>query len=166
MTREQKTAFAIIGVGILIALYAQQDILPVATVTTSEGFDLSPYGGPTVYPEPIKRFARAIASAEGFGLSGAIPTIAHNPGDLKPPGWDGPTLGSGIAVFNDDASGWNALYKQLWLILTGASSYYNLDMSIADMGNTWAPAQGDSWAQNVARFLGVDASSSLVSQLA
>lgn len=139
---------------------------PVATVTTSEGFDLSPYGGPTTYPEPIKSMATAIARAEGFFVTGSIPQRANNPGDLKVPGWTGATLGEGISVFPSADAGWNALYKQLYLILTGGSGVYNLDMTISDMAAKWTGGDHpDTWARNVAGFVGADVSAPLWSVL-
>lgn len=127
----------------------------VPSVTTSEGFDLSPYGGPTTYPEPIKQFGHAIARQEGFYVTGSVPQRANNPGDLVMPNWTGPTLGAGISVFDSPDAGWNALYRQLWLILTGASNRYNLDMTIADMGAVWTTTQKTAWSTNVANYLGV-----------
>lgn len=138
----------------------------VPNVTTSEGFDLSPYGGPTTYPQGIKNMAQAIARAEGFYVAGSVPARAHNPGDLKVPGWSGATIAGGISVFPDDASGFNALYRQLYLILTGGSAYYNLDMSIADMAKVWTVTQQSAWATNVAGALGVPTSTPLWSILA
>lgn len=139
--------------------------MPVPTVTTSEGFDLSPYGGPVSYPEPIKRFAEAVARAEGFYVPGSVPQRAHNPGDIKVVGWVGPTIG-GISQFGSDSDGWNALYRQLYLILTGSSSRYNLDMTIADMARTWTVTQQTAWARNVASFLSVETSAPLWQVLA
>lgn len=137
---------------------------PIASVTTSEGFDLSPYGGPTTYPQPIKTFADAIARQEGFYIAGSIPQRANNPGDLK---LGAPTLGtSGITVFASADAGWNALYRQLWSIVTGASGRYNLDMSIADMARTWTATQQSAWSRNVADYLGVDPSTKLWEVLA
>lgn len=137
---------------------------PIATVTTSEGFDLSPYGGPITYPQGIKDFAQAVARAEGFYTPGSIPARAHNPGDLKLP--NTPTIGGGITVFADDAAGWTALYKQLYRVLTNQSTRYNLDMSIADMAHTWTATQADAWARNVATFLGVGSDTKLWEVLA
>lgn len=125
------------------------------SVTTTETYDTDVYSpGSTNYPEPIKRMARAIATAEGFGVPGAIPTVANNPGDLVIPDWT-PTLGSaGIAVFDSVEYGWSRLYRQLNLVLTGGSAYYFPDTTIAEMGRKWA--NGDpNWARNVAGYLNV-----------
>lgn len=137
---------------------------PVPSVTTSEGFDLSPYGGPISYPDGVKQMAQAIARAEGFYVAGSIPQRAHNPGDLKLSGY--PTLGGGISVFDSDEAGWDALYKQLYRILTGQSGYYNIDMTIEDMAATWTATQQGEWARNVSNFLGVDTSARLWQVLA
>jgi hypothetical protein len=129
---------------------------PVPRVTTSEGFDLSPYGGPIVYPTSIVRLGQAIARAEGFYVKGSIPQRAHNPGDLKPPNWSGPTLGEGIAVYASDDAGWAALHKQLYAILTGRSSVYDLDMTIHAMAAKWTGGDNPTnWARAVATTLGV-----------
>lgn len=152
-----KTNTAITVGAAIAALYwfrTQASRQPIATVTTSEGFDLSPYGGPITYPQGIKDFAQAIARAEGFFTRGSIPQRAHNPGDLKLP--NTPTIGGGITVFPNDAAGWTALYKQLYRILIGQSDWYSLDMSIADMAHTWTTTQADAWGANVAHFLSVD----------
>jgi hypothetical protein len=154
---KQKTAISIgAAIAAIFLFRTRMSQQPVATVTTSEGFDLSPYGGPTTYPAEIKRFAEAIARAEGFYVPNSIPQRARNPGDLKVPGWSGPTLGSGISVFGDVADGWNALYHQLYIILTGQSARYNLDMSIAEMAAIWTTTQQGPWATNVAGYLGLD----------
>ena len=153
----------IIGVGAAIAaLYLFRTKLshqPVPSVTTSEGFDLSPYGGPITYPDGIKQLAQAIARAEGVYVAGSVPQRAHNPGDLKLSGY--PTLAGGISIFPDDNAGFDALYRQLYRILTNQSNYYSLDMTIADMARTWTATQQDSWARNVAGFLGVPTSTPL-----
>jgi hypothetical protein len=136
------------------------------SVTTSETYDTDVYlQGSTSYPEPIKRVARAIAAAEGYGIPGAIPTVAKNPGDLVLPGW-APTLGNaGIAVFDSADLGWSKLYRQLSIILSGGSSNYFPDTTIEEMGMKWA--NGDrNWAINVASNLGVATSTPLWQVLA
>jgi hypothetical protein len=96
----------------------------------------------------LKTFAEAIAAAEGFGTPGAIPTTRNNPGDLK--------LGSddSISTFNTLTDGWNALYHQLSLVVSGASAYYSLDMSIADFAVTWTGNDNPAgWTATVVQYL-------------
>lgn len=144
---------ALIPVGlILLALAWYLRRKPTATVTVGEWYDTDDYStGSTSYPEGLKNFARAIASAEGYGIPGAIPTVANNPGDLK---LGGETTSGGISIFASAEEGWSKLYRQLALIVSGSSNYYNLDMSIAEMGRTYAGGD-DNWATNVAGYLGV-----------
>lgn len=97
--------------------------------------------------------ARAIAVAEGFGVAGAIPTRAHNPGDLVCPWLHGPTLGAeGIHVFPDDAAGWAALEHQLDLIRDGASDVYRKEMTIQELANHWTRTEPEAWARNLAEW--------------
>lgn len=112
-----------------------------------------------VIDEKTKRFANAIATAEGFGVSGAIPTRAHNPGDLKLGDKGFGTL-AGHTVFASDADGWAALYRQINLWRTGKSAHANLDTNIAQISEFYA---GDSanWARNVAAALGVPVTTTL-----
>jgi hypothetical protein len=163
MTTNEKGA-AVLGLGVL-AWFLFRGREPVGTVTTSEGFDLSQYGGPTSYPEPIRQFAQAVARQEGFYVAGSVPQRANNPGDLKIPNM--PTLpGTSITKFGSVDEGWNALYRQLNLILTGRSSFYNLDMTIADMGRVWTTTEQGPWSTNVASFLGVSTDTRLWQVLA
>ncbi len=145
-----------IGGGVLVLSWLRR---PRASVTTSEAFDFSAYGGPTNYPQPIVTFAKAIAHQEGFGLPNAIPTRAHNPGDLK----TGPPFlpGTSITQFANDDAGWQALYHQLWIILTSESAHYQLDMTIDQMARTWTATQQGEWSRNVADYLGVPTSTPL-----
>lgn len=100
----------------------------------------------------LKRFADAIARAEGFGIPGAIPTRANNPGDLAR---GGETLGAEkITVYPTLDAGWQALYHQLDLIARGKSAHYTPDFTIADMSAVWTATEQSAWAQNVARALG------------
>lgn len=155
--KSQNTAIGVIILGIGALLLLKRS--PTGTVTTWESFDLTPYGGPIVYPAEIKAMGQAIARAEGFYVAGSIPQQAHNPGDLKIPG--SPNTINGITVFDSDDAGWTALYRQLMLIVTGQSNIYNLDMSIADMARYWTATQSSAWAANVAGALGVDTSAKL-----
>jgi hypothetical protein len=96
----------------------------------------------------IKLFARAIAYAEGFGVPNAIPTVRNNPGDLKLP-----RDGGAISTFPTVADGWDALYRQLQLIVSGRSSYYSIDMTIAAMGRVWTATEQQAWTSNVVSYL-------------
>lgn len=99
--------------------------------------------------------AEAIAFAEGFGKKDAIPTKAHNPGDLAIGDIGYGTLGAEkITIFQDDASGWAALEHQLDKIRKGTSAHYRKEsMSIQDMANKWTGTQKDEWAHNVSLHL-------------
>jgi len=162
VTTEQKAVIVVGGGALAWWLFGRG---PVATVTTSEGFDLSQYGGPTSYPEPLRQFATAIAKQEGFYVAGSVPQRANNPGDLKIPNM--PVLaGTSISKFTSADEGWQALYRQLWLILTGRSSFYHMDMSIAEMASVWTVTEQGPWARNVASFLGVSTDAKLWQVLA
>ena len=106
--------------------------------------------------------ANAIASAEGYGIPGAIPTLANNPGDLVLGNQGNGTLGNGITVFSTPQAGFNALNNQINLITSGQSSVYSPSETIAQIGNTWSG--GDpNWANNVAAGLGTTPNSTLPS---
>lgn len=139
---------------IAAAIGAAWLLRPKATVNTSEQYDL----GRASYSPIVQNFARAIARAEGFYVNGAIPQRANNPGNLKLSGY--PTI-NGISVFDSVDQGWAALYNQLQLIIEGRSRFYNLDMTIKEMGDTWEADPGDAWAINVADSMGVNVSSPL-----
>ncbi len=108
----------------------------------------------------ILKFSRAIARAEGFGVAGAVPTRAHNPGDITDDGdiglgviHTGGPHGAPITIYATDVDGWAALYRKVGRMLRGASHVYLLSMSIQQIGIKWS---GDPhWPDNVARDLGV-----------
>ena len=101
-------------------------------------------------PQSVIDLAKAIAHAEGFGVKGAVPTRAHNPGDLKIPNWTGAVTGTeGITVFPDDETGWNALYKQLLRIKNNQSHVYTLNLTFWQFAFHWTDTQGMTWLDNV-----------------
>lgn len=61
--------------------------------------------------------AKLIARQEGFGIPGAIPTVRHNPGDLRHgphcqhPG--GPAHANDVGTIDTDEHGWSDLERQL-----------------------------------------------------
>jgi|SRR5713101_6461386 len=119
-------------------------------------FAKSAYGGTLVTSDKVKAFAKAISVAEGFGIANDIPTKAHNPGDLVLGDRGNGVLGrEGITIFPDNASGWNALYHELNLIVNSESHVYTLDMTISDMAYKWTDTSQDAWAETVANQLGV-----------
>jgi len=74
--------------------------------------------------------------------------------------------GTSITLFPSADAGWSALYRQLMLILSGQSSYYYPDMTIAQMGRIWTTTEQEPWSTNVATFLGVPTSTPLWQVLA
>lgn len=104
----------------------------------------------TLTDDRVKRMAEAIARAEGYGVQGAIPTLRNNPGNLKMSG-DG-----SITSYLTPADGWEALYKQIRLMLTGASRVYKPTMTLSEVARLYTgEAAYMNWARNVASYLGV-----------
>ena len=65
----------------------------------------------------MSRLAELISKMEGFGIPGAIPTVRHNPGDLRhAPNASHEGEGSNdIGIEPEDATGWADLERQLQL---------------------------------------------------
>ena len=109
----------------------------------------------------VESLAHAIAKAEGFGIPGALPTRAKNPGDMKL-GDLGNGLLNGKTVFATAQDGWNALFNQIKLIIAGRSGYYNVDNTFSEMARTWTAGDNyQSWANTVTAELGVSQSTRL-----
>lgn len=111
--------------------------------------------------DAVKALARAIATAEGFYVEGSRPKRNNNPGDLTQDTTGKATnkdAGEGITfmVYKTEQDGWDALYKQVSLMFSGKSSYYNSGMSILEVAQRWTTTDQIPWAQNVARALNVD----------
>ena len=108
----------------------------------------------------LSPLAQAIATAEGYGPAGNVPTIANNPGDLELGNQGaGVTVASGgqqITNFPTLEAGQAALENQINLIATGQSKAgYTPDMSIAQVGALYSGSQNGNWANQVAAALGV-----------
>jgi hypothetical protein len=97
----------------------------------------------------IRRIAQAIARAEGYGVPGAIPTVRNNPGNIR-------DSSGAIATYPTPAEGWQALYRQVLLMLTGESRFYKPEMTIAEIARVYTgEAAYMNWANNVSKVLGV-----------
>lgn len=115
----------------------------------------APISTVTGYGDKLRRFAEAIAKAEGFGPAGNLATRANNPGNLKA-GDKGLGLIAGKTVFGTVADGWAALTRQINLMVTGASAFYKPDMTIREIAVIYTGGdKPDAWTSIVARQLGV-----------
>ncbi len=114
------------------------------------------YGGVNYSP-----LIGAIGTAEGFGVAGAIPTNANNPGDLSLGNLGQGTLGNNISVYPTPQAGTNALGNFLSNIFNGQNPNYSPTMTIGQFADTYVngPSGGttagsQAWASNVASSLG------------
>jgi hypothetical protein len=103
----------------------------------------------------VQKLAQAIAKAEGFFSPGSLPNRTNNPGDLKL-GDKGLGTVAGKTVFASPEEGFQALERQINLILTGRSDYYSPDMTIREIAQVYTGGDNaDAWANIVAGQLGV-----------
>lgn len=113
----------------------------------------------------IERFSKAIAQEEGYFVAGSIPQRANNPGDLGNGDigngviQTGGPAGAAITIYATPSDGWSALYLKVRRMLSGASLVYTLDMSIEQVGQKWSDTP--TWGENVAKILGVPATTTL-----
>lgn len=105
---------------------------------------------------PAGRIADAIAFAEGFYVNGSRPQRNNNPGNLTL-SLGFPTIGTDgqFVIFATANDGWNALRKQVSLMLSDQSGVYNSAMSILEMAGHYTLTEVNAWAANVATRLGV-----------
>lgn len=109
----------------------------------------------------IQLFSEGIALAEGFFVIGSRAARNHNPGNLTKD-ITGTAVGTDgmFVVYANDNDGWDALRRQVELILTNASSIYNSSMTLRQIGQKYAststPDEQLNWAINVASKLGID----------
>lgn len=114
----------------------------------------------------ISSIAAAIAHAEGFGQSGAIPTRANNPGDLKL-GDLGNGAINGKTIFATAEDGWNALRKQIGLMASGGSDYYQPTDTWRRIAQVWVGTSDyPNWMNTVTSDLDVEPDSTLEDYLA
>jgi hypothetical protein len=106
------------------------------------------------WPDIVKRFAEAIATAEGYFTSGSLPNRRNNPGDISD--------ASGPIQYATPEEGWQALYNQVNLMFFGDPSQtrYNASMTITQVAQEYAE-NWQNWATNVANYLGVSSDTKL-----
>lgn len=115
-----------------------------------------------INPDKIARMATSIATAEGFFVTGSLPSKCHNPGDLEV-GDVGCGVDNGKTKFPNDTAGWQALRHECDLILNGLSrAGYKLSdtwwqVAVRYTGNDGAAG----WAQTVAGRLGLSVTNTL-----
>ena len=110
----------------------------------------------------VERIARAIAFAEGFYKAGSLPQRAHNPGSLML-GDQGFGMIDGKTIFPTDLAGWSALYRQVEMMLSGTSKFYNAGMTILEVARIYTGGDSpETWAVNVSKNLGVSTQTQLV----
>jgi hypothetical protein len=149
-------AFVIVGLVALAAFVLYEQSNGASSSGTS--------GDDTTGTSPsltVELLAKGIATAEGFYVPGSRPARDHNPGDLtadligKSTGMDG-----AFVVYATDDDGWQNLYAQIELWLSGGSAHATGDSSIADISQFYT-TPGDSgndqtnWANTVAATAGV-----------
>lgn len=103
----------------------------------------------------MSKLAELISKMEGFGIPGAIPTLRHNPGDLRhAPNASHEGEGSNdIGIEPDDETGWADLERQLQL-------YADRNMSLRAAIYAFAPPtenNTEDYLDFVCQELGVSA---------
>lgn len=113
-------------------------------------------------PAKISTMATAIATAEGFFVSGSLPARCHNPGDLELESV-GLGLDNGKTIFPNDGAGWQALRHECDLILSGLSrAGYKLTDSWWQVAHRWTGNDNaEGWAHTVAQRLGMNIANTL-----
>jgi hypothetical protein len=106
-------------------------------------------------PGDVITIAHAISIAEGYGVPGAIPTVRNNPGDIENP------LGQ-VMNYDTVPEGWEALFRQIDLMISSRSKIYKPSMTWTEIGQLWAGGPDYmNWVNNVCRELGVAPESTL-----
>jgi hypothetical protein len=102
----------------------------------------------------VVAIARAIARAEGFYVAGSKPQRYNNPCDISD--------ASGVIKFPTIEEGWSAAYRQIDLMLSGASGIYRPEMPVVQVAALWTLGKSDDmsatvigWARTVAGELGI-----------
>lgn len=103
----------------------------------------------------VIRLAQAIAKAEGFGPPENLPTRINNPGDLEL-GDRGYGTQGGKTVFASVQEGWERLYHECWLMLSGNSHVYSPTASLLQIAKKYTGGDApQAWAAIVAQEIGI-----------
>ena len=105
------------------------------------------------YPSYVTRLSEAIATAEGYFVSGSQPNRKNNPGDIE--------TGGIVNTYATTEAGWDALYRQVSMMFDGSSSHYNPGMTIEQIGYVYSPDGAENWIANVTGYLGVTRNTTL-----
>lgn len=85
---------------------------------------------------------------------GSLSWRCNNPGNLRPAGQKGMTgVKSGFAVFATYEDGYQALYNQILLAVTGKSKVYSPDMTLLEFASKFAPTSDGNDPQEYAVFV-------------
>jgi hypothetical protein len=116
------------------------------------------YYGADFMPDTIlDKMAKAIMEFEGY-FEGSVSYKNNNPGNIKNVGQFGSDVGTdsqGHAIFPTFQDGYNALIKQLRLIVYGGSTVYNPSMTFYQVFAKYAEGNSRQYAEFVASRLGV-----------
>jgi hypothetical protein len=109
-----------------------------------------------ILSDAINEFAAGIALAEGFYVSGSRAQRNNNPGNITV---DITETGIGkdgnFIVYSNPTEGWNALKRQVELILTDASKFYDSGMTLRQIAQVYTTTDQLAWATNDASKLGI-----------
>lgn len=109
----------------------------------------------------------AIAQAESGGGVAGVAASANNPGNLFNGDVGYGTASNGETIYGSISDGWQALETKVNNILSGGSSVYSPNASIADTanmyvnGNNTTTQASQDWTNNVSNVLNTDPSTSI-----
>ena len=137
----------------MTAIYAVIAILIVAVIAKTVTAEKN--SSQTVNLAVAIAIAEGTLNPDGTANLGSAGYRSNNPGDIL-------DANGGLVAYATIQDGWNALYAQVNLMLTGKSAYYRPGMSLIQVAGVYTG--GDSpqgWAQAVAQRLGVSITTTL-----
>lgn len=108
----------------------------------------------------VNEIAESIARMEGFYTPGTLARINNNPGNLRT--WGSLPIRNGFAVFPTEEAGWNALRRQVQLLIDRGLNLYEFFGGKPGVYPGYAPAADNNkprqYAEFVAGRVGIDPS--------